>query len=104
MERNDNSKAKKKKGTENIIRFVKVQFTETNRFHGYFVSSAKCETFGLQVNDKIYLVDGRYKCSSGKQLKIVEEYPPYPEWVTEELREKYDNATGKGTLFDWLNV
>ena len=104
MERNDNSKVKNKTETENIVRFVKVQFTETNRFHGYFVRSAKCETFGLQVNDKIYLVDGRYKCSNGKQLKIVEEYPPYPNWATEELKSMYDQRVKQESLFDLFDL
>lgn len=104
MKENFGNKQPKETGDKNTIRFVKIQFTETNRFHGHFVRSAKCETFGLQINEKIYLVDGRYKYSGGKQLKIIEEYPPYPSWATEELRKMYDIKKGQGDLFDLLGL
>ena len=61
----------------------------------------KSETFGLQINDKIYFIDGKYKYSTSKGVKILEEYPAYPEWATEELIVKYD--TFKNNLFNfWI--
>lgn len=86
---------------------------DTNDFNGEDILISAEVDICEQVTDKLMaeyirnltsLLPSEEKELSGKQLKIVEEYPPYPEWVTEELREKYDKATGKGTLFDWLNV
>ncbi len=87
---------------KDICRFVCVQFRNKACYNGHIVSKEKEESLGLQINDKIYLVDGRYKRSTTKGLKIIAEYRAYPEWCTPELKEKYDYQTGKGTLFELI--
>ena len=87
---------------DKICRFIKVRYSEIGQFGERFVQTKKAETFGLQIDNKIYLLDGHYKNADGKRIKILEEYPPYPAWATPELIEKYDRQMGIGTLFDFL--
>lgn len=92
----------KESNKKDICRFVKFRYSNVERINGKYVLTEKGEAFGLQINDKIFLVDGRYKKSVGKHIKILEEYPPYPEWATSELVDRYDRQKGIGTLFEFI--
>lgn len=87
---------------KDICRYVRIRYTDTSCYNGRMVSKGKEEALGLQVNDKIYLTDGRYKRVSTKGLKIIEVFSEIPEWSTCELRQRYEKCTGKGTLLELM--
>ena len=56
------------------------------------------EIKGLQIENKIYLLDGNSKLVNAKSMKIIKRFKGVPDWSTIELTNKYKDFKEKT---DW---
>jgi len=56
------------------------------------------EIKGLQIENKIYLLDGNSKLVNAKSMKIIKRFKGIPEWSSVELTNKYNDFKEKT---DW---
>jgi hypothetical protein len=79
-----------KENQESICRFVWVEYLTFHVVNGKTKPYKTVGNIGLQIANKVYMNDGKYKFINNKNLKIKKVYPSVPyELVNEELIEKY---------------
>ena len=76
---------------ENICRFVEIQWEIIEKVAGKYIHSGRNYGKGLQLKNRVYLLEGSYKLVNSKGLKITRKYDGIPEWANELLFEKYKN-------------
>lgn len=74
---------------EGLCRFIAVEWVVFNKVNGKMRAVGKSQSKGLQVENKVYLIDGSYKFLNKKSIKIKEVFEGVPTWATEELQERY---------------
>lgn len=75
-----------------LCRFIKIKYETFSVQSGKIRHSGTEDGYGLQIENKIYLLDGHHKMLNSKNVIIKKEYKGIPSWVNESLKEKY-NAT-----------
>ncbi len=77
---------------KNICTFVKFKYQVfEQKSNGNFKRIGKDYNKGLQIENKIYLENGKYKYVNGTSLKIIYKYPDVPDWASENLITMYNN-------------
>lgn len=54
---------------------------------------------GLQVKNRVYLLNGQYKLVNSKGVRITRRYDNMPEWANEILLNRYKKETSA-----WVNT
>lgn len=80
---------KKKNGQVGLVRFVDFQWEAIERIDGKYRAIGKRHDRGLQIENRIYLVDGHYKMVNNRNVKITKKYNGIPDWATTALKDKY---------------
>ena len=81
-----------------LIGFVEYSERIIERINGKYRHPTKTQHgHGLQVENKIYLPNGKYKLVNRSTLKITKRYQNIPEWADTNLLDKYKQI--KGNLF-----
>lgn len=87
-------KAKKcheiKPGQENMCCFVTINYQVIERVNGKYKRTGSKTENGLQIKNRVYLLNGKYKLINSKSLRIKKKFDEIPEWATEELINKYN--------------
>lgn len=87
-------KAKKcheiKPGQENMCCFVTINYQVIERVNGKYKRTGSKTENGLQIKNRVYLLNGKYKLINSKSLRIKKKFNEIPEWATEELINKYN--------------
>ena len=78
-----------------ICRFVTVEWVVIEKVNGKFKATGKDKSNGLQIKNRVYLLDGKYKLVNNESFKIKKEYEGIPEWATPDLIEKHNNFKSK---------
>ena len=84
-----------KDSQKGVCQFVKIEYMEFKVVNGKTRPADKKSALGLQIENKIFLNNGKFKFVNNKNLKIVARFKDIPLNVTEELKEKY-----KGVIYD----
>lgn len=84
-----------KDSQKGVCQFVKIEYMEFKVINGKTRPAGKISALGLQIENKIFLNNGKFKFVNNKNLKIVARFKDIPLNVTEELKEKY-----KGVIYD----
>ena len=88
--RNKFIKASKiKEGQEELCRFVTIEYQIIKKVNGKYRRIGSKTENGLQVKNKVYLINGKYKMANSGSLRVTKKYDQIPEWATEELIVKY---------------
>ena len=100
-----NKKAKKraevKPEQENLVCFVEYSEKIIERINGKYRRPTESRTGrGLQIQNKIFLADGRYKMVNRTSLKITKRYEIIPEWATQKQIDMYDQFKASDTESD----
>lgn len=80
-----------KDGQENVCRFISISYEVIKKVKGKYKRIGSKKVNGLQIKNKVYLVDGRYKMINNKNIRIIKIFDGIPEWSTDELIYKYNN-------------
>lgn len=72
-----------------LIRFVDVRWEVIEEIDGKYVRTGRAHSHGLQIENRVYMVEGQFKMVNRKSLRITKEYDDIPEWATEDLIQKY---------------
>ena len=78
-------------GQKGICQFVQVSWEEIKKVNGKYKATGKKHGQGLQVENKVFLIDGHYKYVNNKNLKIEKVFKDVPSWATDEIIKKYQN-------------
>ena len=85
-----------KEGQENLCRFVTIRYEDIQRVNGKYRRVGNKTVNGLQIQNKVYLLNGGYKLINSKSVKLIKSYGyEIPDWATEELIEKRNKFTNK---------
>ena len=95
-----NAKLRKKQSKRNTIkptqqglcRFVELKWQVIERVNGKYINTGRASGKGLQIKNRVYLLDGHYKLINSKSVKITKTYDDIPEWATEELIKRYNEG------------
>ncbi|WP_455793001.1 hypothetical protein [Clostridium butyricum] len=74
---------------ENLCRFVTINYQVIERINGKFKRTGNKTENGLQIKNRVYLLNGKYKLVNNKGLRIKRKFETIPEWATDELIQKY---------------
>lgn len=74
----------------NLCRFVSIKYENIQRVNGKYRHLGSVKADGLQIKNRVYLLDGKYKMVNGKSVKIKKIYDDIPTWATDELISKYN--------------
>lgn len=75
---------------EVLCRFVEARWQSTERINGKNIRTGTAIGKGLQVNNKICLLDGHYKLADSGSVRITAVYNEVPEWASDELMKQYN--------------
>lgn len=101
MIRNSKIKKKFKKSNlvkpdqEDICRFVVINYQVIERVNGKYRRTGSNTEKGLQIKNKVYLLNGKYKLVNSKSLRITKKFNDVPEWASQELINKYNKFLSK---------
>lgn len=88
---NNNKKMRKvKKGQENICRFVWIEYMIFHKVNGKTRPFKTVGNVGLQIANKVYMNDGKYKFVNNKNLRITKIYEYIPDISNDLLIKKYN--------------
>lgn len=76
---------------EDLCRFVTVGSQQFKRVKGKWKHKGGKKMSGLQIENKVYLQNGKYKFINNSNVKVLKEFKDIPHWATEELIERYKN-------------
>ncbi len=76
---------------EKICRFVEIQWEVIERVNGRYRHTGRDYGKGLQIKNRVYLLEGKYKLVNNKGLRITKKYENIPEWATEDLIDRFNN-------------
>lgn len=86
----NNAKMRKTKpGQESICRFVWIEYLIFHKVNGNTKPYKTVGNLGLQIGNKVYLNDGKYKFVNNKNLKIKKKYDGIPDGASKLLADKY---------------
>lgn len=74
---------------DHICRFVKIQYQDIQRINGKYKRIGQKTVCGLQIKNRVYLSDGKYKLINNKNTEIKTKYKEIPTWATDEMKSKY---------------
>lgn len=94
-----NNKLKKKAQKRNTIkesqadicRFVTIRYEVIEKVNGKFRRTGNKTVSGLQIKNKVYLLNGHYKMLNSKCVKIMKIWTDIPDWADESLINKFNN-------------
>lgn len=95
--RNEKIKKKAKKRNEikesqlDVCRFVTIRYEVIERVNGKYKRTENKTVNGLQIKNKVFLVDGHYKMINSKSVKKTKTWDSIPEWATDDLISKYNS-------------
>ena len=97
-------KAAKKRNTvkpeqANLCQFVETEWIKIEKLNGKYRPMGKEMGKGLQVKDRLYLLNGHYKLVNSKGVRITRRYDNMPEWANEILLIRYKKETSA-----WVNT
>ena len=95
LEKNAKKRHEIKERQVNLVRFVTIRWEVIERINGKYRRTGNATANGLQIENKVYMMDGHYKFINSKSVKIMEIYKEIPEWASEELINKYREALEK---------
>lgn len=75
---------------ENICRFVTINYQVIEKVNGKYRRTGSKTESGLQIKNRVYLIDGKYKMVNNKGLRIKKVISNIPEWATDTLIQKYN--------------
>jgi len=81
-----------KPGQANICRFVELRWQNIERVNGKYRRTGTAYGKGLQIRNRVYLLDGHYKLVNGKSVHITKVYDDVPVWATDELVKQYKDS------------
>ena len=86
--RKANSIKEEQKG---LCRFIDCKWQVIEKVNGKYKHVGEHKDRGLQIENKMYLADGKYKLVNNKGFKIKKTYDCIPEWANDLLKEKYED-------------
>lgn len=95
MIRNNKLKKKAKKRNEvkeeqkGLCRFIEFKYEVIKKVNGKFKHIGSNLDKGLQIENKVYLLNGKYKFINNKGLKIKQIYEDVPSWANDKLTKQY---------------
>jgi len=89
LEKNCQKRNEKKECQVGLVRFIDISWEVIERVNGKYKHIGRKSGQGLQIENRVFLLDGHYKMVNSKAMKITKIYDGIPDWATEELREKY---------------
>ncbi len=92
-----NKKLKKKAELRNTIkpeqtdicRFVELKWEVIEKVNGKYKHTGQARGKGLQVKNRVYLLDGHFKMVNSKSVHITRIYEDVPKWASDELIQQY---------------
>ena len=94
-------RAKVKPQQENLVCFVDFSEKVIERINGKYKHPTRTEKGnGLQIQNKIYLLNGNYKMVNRSTLKITKQYLDIPEWATKELIFLYNKTISSNPSYE----
>lgn len=85
-------------GQENICRFVTIRYEVIELANGKYKHTEKQVVNGLQIKNKVYLLNGKYKMINSKSIKILQRFNQIPVWVNDTLIQLYNQHSGKNQI------
>ena len=73
----------------NLCRFVELKWQNIERVNGKYRDMGHASGKGLQIRNRVYLLDGHYKLVNSKSVQITKIYDDVPKWATDELIKQY---------------
>lgn len=80
----------KKDEQKGLCRYVSVKWQVIKKINGKYKHVGEHKDKGLQIENKVYLLDGSYKFVNSKSLNITKIYEGVPEWTNDILIKKYE--------------
>lgn len=80
---------------ENLCRFVTIKYQVIDRVNGKYKHNGANTVNGLQIRNRVYLINGSYKLINNKGTRVMSSFKDIPEWATEDLIEKYNKFLSK---------
>lgn len=78
-----------KEDQKNLCRFVSITYDIIRKVNGKYKYLGKEQANGLQIQNRVYLLNGKYKMVNGKSVKVNKIFYDVPSWANEELINKY---------------
>ncbi|MCR4687856.1 MAG: hypothetical protein K5659_09830 [Lachnospiraceae bacterium] len=72
-----------------LCRFIDFKVEVIEKVNGKYRHTGHELGKGLQIENKVYLLDGRYKFVNRKSLKIIKIYNEIPNWASDSMITDY---------------
>lgn len=73
-----------------MCRFVECSYATYEYYNHSNQYAGREDGQGLQIRNRVYLLDGKYKFVNNKSFHLKKAYDAIPEWATQELIDKYN--------------
>lgn len=89
LEKNFNKMNTITKEQEDTCQYVKIRYNIIKKINGKYRHIGIKEGYGLQVKNRVYLVDGSYKMVNNRETKVTRVFDDTPEWATDDMKTMY---------------
>lgn len=79
-----------KENQKELCRFVSITYEIIQKVNGKYRHLGREQTNGLQIKNRVYLLNGKYKMVNGKSVKVKKTFSDIPSWANQELIKKYN--------------
>lgn len=95
LKKNAKKRQSIKPGQDNLCRFITINCQIIEKINGKYKRTGSNTVNGLQIKNRVYLVDGKNKLINSNGVRIKKIYDSVPEWATESLIEKFEQFHNK---------
>lgn len=72
-----------------LCQFVDLQSSSFSRMNGKTKFTGHVKYHGLQLENRVYLLNGKYKLANARGSKIIKRYDSVPSWATDWMKNQY---------------
>ena len=81
-----------KENQEHLVRFIECEYADIQKVNGKYKFQSMISTHGLQIRNRCYLPNGKYKMVNNRGFRVKYAYHTIPEWADEVLIAMYKDA------------
>lgn len=81
-----------KEEQEHLVRFIECSYADIKKVNGKYKFQKMVVTHGLQIKNRCYLPNGKYKMVNNRGFRIKYVYNTIPEWADDVLVSMYKDA------------
>ena len=86
---------------ETYCRYISFVYQDIKRINGKYRHVGQNHCSGLQIRNRVYLINGKYKLVNNRGVKITKVYDEQPKWATPKQIEMYNKFMSSNVKIEY---